>query len=69
MGLRETYGGIIEDQLFELVDQHMDGNKIKEKIKAELDKLIDEAVEKNIDEIKQKIKELIDKIDGEKDLA
>ena len=64
MGLRETYGGIIEAGLNELVDQHLNADKIKQ----ELHDLVDKYVDESLEDLKLKVKELIDKIDGEKDL-
>ena len=65
MGLRETYGGMIEAALNELVDKHLDATKLKEELHSVVDKYVDEYLE----DLKHKLKaDLIDKIDGEDDI-
>ena len=65
MGLRETYGQLIEDLLNAAVDKYLDADNIKKEINIMVDKFVNE----NIDNMKQKLKaEVIDKIDGEDDI-
>lgn len=63
MGLREEWGGKLEEMLFDAVDG-FDVEALKVKLHGEVDKLVDD----HVGELKQKLKELIDKLDGEKDL-
>jgi len=65
MGMRETYGQMLEDLLNAAVDKHLDGASIKMKLHEEIDKLVDGKLE----ELKYKLKaDIIDKIDGEDDI-
>lgn len=64
MGLRETYGGMVEAALNKYVDDNLNA----EKIKLELNAMIGKMVDDKLAGIKIAIKEAIDKIDGEVDL-
>lgn len=65
MGLRETYGQLIEDLLNAAVDKYLDADNIKK----EINQMVDKFVNENLENIKQKLKaEVIDKIDGEDDI-
>lgn len=65
MGLRETYGGLIEDALNNALDKNIDADAIK----AFLYKEVDAFIESKLEAIKHKIKaDVIDLIDGEDDI-
>ena len=65
MGFRETYGSMVEAALNALVDKHLDGTAVKEK----LHKIIDELVDSKLEEFKKYIKaDVIDLINGVDDI-
>lgn len=65
MGLRETYGQLIEDLLNAALDKYLDADTLKKQINEAVNKMIDEKLES----IKKKLKaEVIDRIDGEDDI-
>ncbi len=63
MDLRKVYGGMAEELLNNAVDEHMDGQLIKEQLYLLVDKFVDDKLEA----VKNAIKDGIEKIDGEKD--
>lgn len=63
MGLRETYGPIIEAALNSVVDKHLNADDIK----AQLHALINDLVDEKLKGVKDALKEAIDKIDGQDD--
>ena len=65
MGIRETYGAMLETVLNAAVDKHLNADLIKE----QLHKSVDEMVDKHLADVRHKLKaEVIDLIDGEDDL-
>jgi hypothetical protein len=65
MGLRETYGQLVEDLLNAALDKYLDADTLKKQINEAVNKMIDEKLES----IKKKLKaEVIDRIDGEDDI-
>lgn len=61
MGLREDLGGKLEEILNKAIDEHLNAEV--------LSPLIVNLLNGQLEKIKVKAKELVDKIDGEKDLV
>lgn len=66
MGLREQYGPLLESALNVAVDKYLDADVLKKELHEAIDKLVDSKLA----DLKHKLKaEVIDKIDGQDDIA
>lgn len=61
MGIRETYGPIVEEALANWVDSNLKPDELKEKLNEMVNKLVDEKLQNLKDYL---INDLIDQIDG-----
>lgn len=65
MGLRETYGGMIETAINAGIDQYLSPEAVKQLLKESVDKLVDEKYEELVMKLKANV---VDKINGIDDI-